>query len=124
MKVQYFEAGLVIVILLVVTALDWVMPTLTRRDLLFGVTVAPNSRETDAGRRIITRYRIGIIIVDILVAAGVGLLLAFAPDDFWRAGLSALIILVAVLLFGVPYLMAHFASRAWRSCRRLVSVLN
>ena len=112
MKVQYFEAGLLIVVLLVVTALDWVMPALTRRDLFFGVTVAPNARETEAGRRIITRYRIGIIIVDILVVAGTVLLLALAPDRFWQTGLSAVVIIAAILLLGVPYLLAYFASRS------------
>jgi uncharacterized membrane protein len=54
---------------LLIGALEYAMPQLTRRDILFSVTVAPEFRESTQGRRIIAGYRRGIIIVSLITLA-------------------------------------------------------
>jgi uncharacterized membrane protein len=51
---------------LLIGALEYAMPQLTRRDILFSVTVAPEFRESTQGRRIIAAYRRGIVIVTLI----------------------------------------------------------
>lgn len=52
--------GVLIVVLL------WFMPSLTRRDLYFAVTVAPEFRDTPEGKSILRRYHTEIIIFSAL----------------------------------------------------------
>ena len=88
------------------------MPSLTRRDVLFGVTVAPDARATPLGQSIIRRYRLQVLAVALLSAVALVLLAVFAPDDWWLSGWISLVVLVPVLVMAVPYLVAHYASRA------------
>ena len=53
MSLRLFELGLLAFIVLFTGLYSLIMPNLTRRDLLFGVTVAPDARSTDQGRRIV-----------------------------------------------------------------------
>lgn len=102
-------------ILLVITAtLSWLMLSLTRRDLLFGVTVAPDARALPVGQAIIRRYRGQVIGVALLFALALALLAMFASDAWWRNGWSSLLALAPVLLMSVPYLLAYRSSLALR----------
>lgn len=99
------------VVLLAVAAFELLMPALTRRDLLFGVTVAPGLRDTSAGRAIIRRYRLGVAALTVLAGAGLVALVVLAPADWWTSGGLAPLGIVAALLPGIPYLPAHLAAR-------------
>jgi uncharacterized membrane protein len=110
--VRAFPVALDVIILTITTTLSWLMPSLTRRDLLFGVTVAPNARESSTGRSIIRRYRIQVLGVAVLFVLVLVLLAIFAPDAWWLSGWLSLVVLVPVLLMFVPYLLAYRASRA------------
>lgn len=99
------------VVLITVAAYELFMPSLTRRDLLFGVTVAPSSRDTAAGRAIIRNYRLGVIAFTVLAGAGLAALNALAPSEWWRSGILAPVGIIVALLPGVPYLPAHLAAR-------------
>jgi uncharacterized membrane protein len=64
-----------IAIALLIGALQYAMPQLTRRDIFFSVTVAPDFRATPQAREILAGYRRGIVIV---IALTLGLLIAAA----------------------------------------------
>ena len=51
---------------LFIGALQYLMPDLTRRDIVFSVTVAPEIRATPAAHAILASYRRGIVIVTAL----------------------------------------------------------
>lgn len=99
------------VALLTVAAFELLMPSLTRRDLLFGVTVAPGARDSAAGRAIIRNYRLGVVVLTVLAGAGLAALYAFAPAAWWSSGGLAPLGIVVALLPGLPYLPAHLAAR-------------
>ena len=104
-------AALDALILLVTALLSWLMPSLTRQRLLFGVTVPVGARGSPAGRGIITRYRAGVLGVALLAALGLAALYAFAADDFWASVLPGILLLIAICAFSIPYLFAYAASR-------------
>ena len=104
--------GIQALVLLIITINALLMPSLTRRDLLFGVTVAPDARSTDAARAIIRRYRIGVLLVVILLAVGLALIWLLAPVSFWASGWIIVIPFVLVFVPIIPYLQAWRASRA------------
>ncbi len=52
-----------IAMVLLIGALNYLMPQLTRRDIFFSVTVAPQFRNTTEARRIHAGYQRGIIII-------------------------------------------------------------
>jgi uncharacterized membrane protein len=110
--VRAFAPVLDVIILAITTSISWLMPSLTRRDLLFGVTVAPNARALPAGRSIIGRYRIQVLGVALWFAVVLALLAIFTPDVWWLSGWLSLVVLAPVLLMSVPYLLAYRASRA------------
>jgi uncharacterized membrane protein len=112
--VRAFPIALDVIILAITATMSWLMPSLTRRDLLFGVTVPPNARALPAGRSIIRRYRIQVLAVALLFAVVLVLLAVLAPDAWWLSGWLSLVVLVPVLLMSVPYLLAYRASRALR----------
>src|SRR5215472_9211700 len=86
------------VVLLAVAAFALAMPALTRRDLLFGVTVAPGVRDSAAGRAIIRSYRVSVAALTVLAGAGLVALVALAPAGWWTSGsLAPLGIAVALL---------------------------
>jgi uncharacterized membrane protein len=99
------------VVLLTVAAYELLMPALTRRDLLFGVTVAPSVRDSAAGRAIIRGYRLRVAALTVLSGAGLVALVALAPAGWWTSGGLAPLGIVVALLPGVPYLPAHVSAR-------------
>lgn len=113
MDVRAFVAGLYLVILLFIGLFEWLMPSLTRRDLLFGVTVAPNARTTPAGRRIIARYRLGVLLLTLLLAAAILAQLLLPNAALWvNTVWSVSGVLALLILMPIPYLLAYRASRA------------
>lgn len=104
--------GIQALVLVVIAANALLMPSLTRRDLLFGVTVAPDTRSTGAGRAIIRRYRVGVLLLVIILAAGLALLWRLAPARFWASGWIIVIPFVLAFVPLIPYLPAWRASRA------------
>jgi uncharacterized membrane protein len=112
--IKAFPIALDVVIVVITATLSWLMPSLTRRDLLFGVTVGPNARALPAGRSIIRRYRLQVLGVVLLFLVVLALLALFAPDAWWISGWPSLVVLMPVLLMSVPYLLAYRASRALR----------
>lgn len=110
-----FAAGILALVLVVITTLLLLMPSLTRRDILFGVTVPPNTRDTAEGQTIIQRYRLGVLVLAVIQASGLALVWALAPARFWASIGIVVIPLVLVLLPDIPYLLAWRASRALAS---------
>ena len=106
--------GIQALVLVVITTTTLLMPSLTRRDLLFGVTVAPGVRAS-SGRAIIRRYRLEVILLALAQTIGLALLWWMAPPNFWASGWIVLIPLVLVMLPDIPYLLAYRASRALAS---------
>src|SRR5689334_2167769 len=86
-----YSVVLFAVVLVFVAALNLLMPALTRRDVLFGVTVAPDARSSAAGRAVIRGYRLGVLGLSVLSAVGLGLLFALAPAAWWASGWLALV---------------------------------
>jgi uncharacterized membrane protein len=109
--VAIYLTAIFAVVLLTVAAFELLMPALTRRDLLFGVTVAPGVRDSSAGRAIIRGYRLGVATLTVLAGAGLSALVALAPADWWTSGSLAPLGIVVALLPGLPYLPAHAAAR-------------
>jgi uncharacterized membrane protein len=50
-------------LVLLIGALEYAMPQLTRRDIFFSVTVAPEFRESTQAQQILAGYRRGIVVV-------------------------------------------------------------
>ena len=113
--VRAFLIALDAAVLVITATLNWLMPSLTRRDVLFGVTVTPDARATPLGQSIIRRYRLQVLAVALLSALALVLLAVFAPDAWWLSGWTTLVVLVPVLIMALPYLAAHYASRALRA---------
>ena len=108
-----FAVGIQALVLVIITTLSLLMPSLARRYILFGATVAPNTRETAEGRAIIRRYRLGVLLLAIIQAGGLAAVWELAPARFWASvGIVAIPLLLA-LLPNIPYLLA------WRASRRL-----
>ena len=61
-----FLLGLFLLMLVFTMALSLIIPLAARRDLLFGVTVPPNTRSTPEGRRITRTYAAGVIALSVL----------------------------------------------------------
>src|SRR6476659_6247861 len=104
---EVFLLGLFLLMLVFTMALSLVIPLAARRDVLFGVTVPPNTRSTPEGRRITRVYTLGVILLTIL---GVGTLLAvwyFQPPA-WELLLILVGIGAMTLLSSVPFLIAYF----------------
>jgi uncharacterized membrane protein len=111
---RVFPIALDVILLVITVTISWLMPALTRRDLLFGVTVAPNARAQPAAQSIICRYRIQVLGVAVLYALALSMLAVFAPDAWWSNGWSSMLVLALILVMSFPYLLAYFASRALR----------
>src|SRR5262249_48622771 len=92
-------------------ALSLLMPSLTRRDVFFGVTVAPNARATAAGRRILVRYRLAIGLTVLVVLGLLAAAYTAARGDCLISPWVSAGTLAALLLLALPYLLAHRASR-------------
>jgi uncharacterized membrane protein len=99
-------------VLVITATVNLLMPSLTRRDVLFGVTVTPDARSTRLGQATIRRYRLQVLGVAVVSALALALLAVSAPDAWWFGSWSSLLVLVPVLIMAVPYLVAHNASHA------------
>jgi uncharacterized membrane protein len=108
---RIFPVALDAVMLLITALLSGRMPSLTRRDLLFGVTVAADARSSPTGRSIIRRYRLQVLGITLGSALVLALLAVFAPASWWQSGWLSLLVVAPILLLGVPYLLAYRASR-------------
>jgi len=99
------------VLTLFVAASELLMPALMRRDLLFGVTVAADARDTAAGRAIIRSYRLGVVALTVAGGAILAALSAFAPAGWWTSGALVPAGVAVALLPLLPYFPAHRAAR-------------
>ena len=102
--------GMFAVILVFVAIFAMVQPALTRRDLLFGVTVAPGTRATREGRGIIVRYQLLTVALTLLGLAALVAAWVWLPPDIAIA-VSAFAAIAIVLISGLPYLWAYYAAR-------------
>src|SRR5262249_30632585 len=82
----------------------------TRRDLLFGVTVSPNARDSAAGRRIIAGYRIASGLLTLVLLAALVAVVVAAPDAWIASPWLAIGLVAAILIEATPYLFAYRAS--------------
>lgn len=96
----------------------WLTPGFTRRDLMFGITVAPNARATSAGRGIIRGYRLGVTAIGVAALIVLGLALALGPASWWLSGKSTVAVVLIFVAYLVPYLLAYRASRTLRAATR------
>src|SRR5215472_1864054 len=97
-----FLLALFLLMLLFTLALSLIIPLAARRDLLFGVTVPPNTRTTPEGRRITRTYAAGVVA---LSALGVAALLAiwYYKPPAWDFLLILVGVGALVLLGFVPF---------------------
>lgn len=91
-----------IVMVLLIGALQYAMPQLTRRDIFFSVTVEPEFRMTPQAREILARYRGGIVIVTAIIL----MLTVAAARDGMELGVAALPMLELALSVGC-FVIAH-----------------
>src|SRR5258708_32755118 len=115
MSLRLFQLGLLAFILLFVGVYSVLMPSLTRRDLLFGVTVAHNARSSPQGRRIIVGYRVAIALLTLAFLAVLAAGYFTVPDDVVASAWPVSVIIVAIIVEAIPYLIAHNASRTLRA---------
>ena len=112
MTLRAFLFGLNALIALFVGAYALLLPSLMRRDVLFGVTVAPDARSTAAGRRIIAGFRIGVALLTLVLGGAWLAAYALAPEDWLRSPWLTSGVVAVELLIAAPYFFAHFAARA------------
>jgi uncharacterized membrane protein len=115
MSLRAFELGLLAMIILFTAVYSLITPNLTRRDLLFGVTVAPDARRSAQGRRILARYRLATVVVNLLALGGLAILYLLAPEGWVASPWLPLVVFVAFALDSIPYLVAHAASTDLRA---------
>jgi len=111
MTLRLFLVGVFAAIVVFSGVYSLLMPSLTRRDVFFGVTMTPNARATPLGHRILARYRLAIGLTTVAVLGLLVLVYAAAPDEWLVSPWVSMGILGALLLLGLPYLSAHWASR-------------
>jgi hypothetical protein len=88
---------------------SWSAPYLMRRDLLFGVTVAPEFRDTPAARRMIRRFQFQVFLFA-LAAVMLGLLGPADEQLVLQWGISPLLL---ALGGAAAFAQAHRVSRAY-----------
>ena len=115
MGLRLFQLGLLAFILLFVGVYSVLMPSLTRRDLLFGVTVAPNARSSPQGRRIIVGYRLAVTILTIALLGLFAATYVALPDTWLASPWLALGLLAAIAVIEIPYFTAYRASTRLRA---------
>jgi uncharacterized membrane protein len=91
-----------IAMVLLIGALQYAMPQLTRRDIFFSVTVAPEFRDTHEARRILAEYRRGIVAVTVIALVPI---LAIARGGAPLIG--AALLMMQVILSLLPFVRAH-----------------
>ena len=99
-----------VAIALLIGALQYAMPQLTRRDIFFSVTVAPAFRATPQARAILAGYRRGIVVVTVAT------LVLLAVADRLETPIALAGVLMLELFADVPFfLAAHRKTRAFAS---------
>ncbi|HEX3271797.1 MAG TPA: DUF5808 domain-containing protein [Ktedonobacterales bacterium] len=106
-----FLLGLFLLMLVFTLALSLIIPLAARRDLLFGVTVPPNTRSTPEGRRITRIYAVGVIALSVLGVVALLAIWYFHPPA-WEFLLILVGVGAMVLLGFVPFLIAYFQAHA------------
>ena len=107
-------------ILLLVACACLITPSVTRRDVFFGVTVAPDTRTTPAGRRIARRYRLSVAGGALAALVGFALLATLAQGNQDQRisfeSIGFIVVMLAFILFAEGcYLLAYRACRALRA---------
>lgn len=115
MNLRVFLMGLYAFILLFTGVFSLLLPSLTRRDLLFGVTVAPDARASAAGRRIIGGYRTAIALLTLTLLAVLVAVVVAVPDAWIASPWLAISLIAAIFIHGIPYLFAYHASTRLRA---------
>ena len=100
----FYIIGLIVLL----TALEWFMPTVFRPTNLFGVTVAPDTAQQPEGRALIRRWRVAVTTMG-LVAVGIALAM-FAFDPL--VALLARSGVILLLDFGLVALYVIFHNQA------------
>jgi uncharacterized membrane protein len=96
------SAPFALVVLLTGVLFYW-MPRLTRPDLYFAVTVAADFRDSAAGRALLSRYRLKVVLAS---------LPALAVPVFGALRNSPALLLAAVIVQQAGTLLAYFAARS------------
>jgi uncharacterized membrane protein len=96
------QTVLFVLLLILMSGLFHIIPGLTRPDLFFAVTVAPEFRRTSDARRILLRYR-AIVWSTTLVASGLELV----------SGMAVVAVLLQVMGFLWALVGGHRAARAY-----------
>jgi uncharacterized membrane protein len=115
MNLRLFLLGLYAFILLFTGVFSLLIPSLTRRDLLFGVTVSPNARASAAGRKIIAYYRIAVSLLTLTLLAALVAVVVAAPDAWIESPWLAIGLIAAIFIEAIPYLFAYRASTQLRA---------
>jgi uncharacterized membrane protein len=110
MTAELIVLGTFALVLIFIAVYAMVQPSLTRRDLLFGVTVAPQTRTTQAARRIIRIYRLMTLALTLLGLAGLVAMWALL-DAETATIVSAFSAIGIIFVISLPYLWAYFATR-------------
>lgn len=105
-----FLLGLFVLMLTFTMALSLIIPAAARRDILFGVTVPPNTRSTPAGRRITRTYNVGVIALALLGVAA-ALAVWYLQPPSWQFLLIAVASGCMILLTSAPFLLAYAQAR-------------
>ena len=95
---------------LFIGALQYLMPDLTRRDIFFSVTVAPEIRATPAAHAILASYRRGIVIVTALAL----MLVIYATNRAMEIGTAGILMLQLLASNGF-FVYAHHQMMAHAS---------
>jgi uncharacterized membrane protein len=115
MNLRIFLVGFYAFILLFIGAYSLLIPSMTRRDILFGVTVSPNARASAAGRRIIAGYRIATVLLTLVLLATLVAVALAAPDAWIASPWLSIGIIAAIFIEAIPYLFAYRASTRLRA---------
>lgn len=114
-----------VVIVIVVSGAMAAIPFISRKTILFAVTVEPEFRNTAASRQIIRRYETIIIGVGLAAAALEAIGLIVFPRS-WADGGSALLVVVIVMMGMIAYVAARRRVRktsvSWSAGRREVAL--
>jgi uncharacterized membrane protein len=99
-----------IAMVLLISAFNYVIPRLTRRDIFFSVTVTPGFRARPEARRILAGYRRGIIIV-----TAIALVLVIAELRSGSALAGAGLLMLQLLAALGTFVSAHRRTIAYKS---------
>jgi uncharacterized membrane protein len=113
-NLRLFEVGLFGFILFFIGCYSLLMPSLTRRDLLFGVSVAPDARSSVDGRRIIAGYRLAVVLLTVVLLGLFAAAYIFVPAGWLASPWLALSLIAGIAALEIPYLVAYRATTRLR----------